>query len=129
MTSPAAFAAAVMETAAIAPEPQVTSPAPSFDPAMFAIATVVVVEASRPGRQGGGGGGNNNRNYNRNRGRNNQPTEIPKGAGYCWSHGYTPQHGADPHCSGNCQNRKPGHKKVATVENKMGGKTHIWIDN
>ena len=49
MTIPTAFAAAVAEAATIAPEPQVTSPTPSFDPVMFAAAVFAVVEASRPG--------------------------------------------------------------------------------
>ena len=34
---------------------------------------------------------------------------------YCWSHG------ACAHDGSACKNKKPGHKDVATFDNKMGG--------
>ena len=68
--------------------------------------------------------------YQPQQGRNgNHPTEIPKGANYCWSHGCIPQRDTEPHCSGNCLNRNPGHQEAATAAKKMRGEAHIWIGN
>jgi len=39
--------------------------------------------------------------------------------GWCWTHGWDPiGHG---HCSKTCKKPAAGHKKNATVENKMSG--------
>ena len=114
-TTPSAFATAVAE--ALTVTSQVTNPAPAFTPADFtAVVLAAVATAS----------GNNNRNRNRNRNRNND-TVISADYSYCWSHGHVPQRGYNPHNSTTCRNQKPGHKSEATAENKLGGKTHVWL--
>lgn len=65
---------------------------------------------------------NNSRNSSNNNNRTGgNPNYVPTDRGsYCWSHGYLvhPRHN-----SGNCRNKKEGHKDDATRDNNMAGST------
>ena len=97
LTTPSEFAAAVAESIMIT-EP----PSPDFSQADLATAVTSAVKAVLPRNQG------------------NQNTTCPEDYGYCWLHGYVPQHGHNPHSSANCKHKKIGNKDDATKDSKKG---------
>ena len=102
LTTPTAFAAAVAAASNIAPAFQGLSIQDQIS------AAVTAATAAK-------------------RNTNSDDWKLPPegGWGYCHSHGRLR---SKNHTSQNCKNCKPGHKKEATLSNKMGGETGIWRD-
>ena len=95
LTTLSEFSAAVAEASMI-----IKPPSSPFSQTDLAVAVTSVVNATFPRNQG------------------QQIITCPKGYNYCWSHGYVPQHGSNPHSSANCKHKKTGHKDDAIKDKK-----------
>ena len=102
-TTPSAFATAVEEAS------QLPNPYPT--PAAFQAAVQAAVQAAIPAPAD---------TTNRIAKWKVLPVE---GWGYCWSHGLLR---SKTHNSCTYKFKASGHKDEATLENRMGGKNHIW---